>query len=202
MGALWTDIPELLDQHLAGIQDRVDQAQAGPWLASPTAAAPDTVCTRHDGYTRTVGQLTNMLPGDLELVLHAHSDLRWSLGLIAKLRARVAELEGAVEGAHGLAVRLDEFAENALRVDDRELYTAIASDLRARLARASQNEAAELAEGMAGLDAMRADHPAPCRVPDSPDCTCPDGEAPLEEDELRASLRGHLFGGVRTLDQR
>lgn len=30
----------------------------------------------------------------------------------------------------------------------------------------------ELAEGLAGLDAMRADHPAPCRVPDSPDCTC------------------------------
>src|ERR1043165_1267403 len=38
---------------------------------------------------------------------------------------------------------------------------------------ADQNEAAELAEGRALLDAMRADHPAPCRVPDSPDCTCP-----------------------------
>ncbi|MFE9777731.1 hypothetical protein ACFYPA_06190 [Streptomyces sp. NPDC005775] len=35
------------------------------------------------------------------------------------------------------------------------------------------DEAAELAEGQAQLDAMRADHPAPCRVPDSPDCTCP-----------------------------
>ncbi|MFE9855571.1 hypothetical protein [Streptomyces sp. NPDC005780] len=31
---------------------------------------------------------------------------------------------------------------------------------------------AEHAEGLAGLDAMRADHPSPCRVPDGPDCTC------------------------------
>lgn len=35
------------------------------------------------------------------------------------------------------------------------------------------DEAAELAEGLAGLDAMRREHHAPCRVPDSPDCTCP-----------------------------
>lgn len=35
------------------------------------------------------------------------------------------------------------------------------------------DEAADLAEGLAGLDTMRAQHPAPCRVPDSPDCTCP-----------------------------
>lgn len=34
-------------------------------------------------------------------------------------------------------------------------------------------QATRLAENLAGLDAMRADHPAPCRVPDSPDCTCP-----------------------------
>lgn len=35
-------------------------------------------------------------------------------------------------------------------------------------------EAAEQAESLSVLDAMRAQHPAPCRVPDSPDCTCPD----------------------------
>ncbi|MDX3324779.1 hypothetical protein PV405_08870 [Streptomyces sp. ME02-6979-3A] len=56
------------------------------------------------------------------------------LAEIDRLRAQVAELEAAVERTHGLASRLEEFAENALRVDDRELYTAIATDLRSRLA--------------------------------------------------------------------
>ncbi|MCX4606776.1 hypothetical protein OG402_40845 [Streptomyces anulatus] len=48
--------------------------------------------------------------------------------------------------------------------------------LRARiteLTAAPVDEAAELAEGAAELEAMRREHPAPCRVPDSPDCTCP-----------------------------
>ncbi|MFE7237200.1 phiSA1p31-related protein [Streptomyces sp. NPDC057580] len=96
MGAHWTDIPELVEQHLAGIQARVSQSQPGKWFVSPTAAAPDTVCTQYDGYTRTVGQFTNMLPGDRELTLHAHSDLSWCLDLIAKLRAQVAKLEATV----------------------------------------------------------------------------------------------------------
>ncbi|MET8746343.1 hypothetical protein [Streptomyces sp. NPDC004728] len=30
----------------------------------------------------------------------------------------------------------------------------------------------EHAAGLAELDVMRRQHPAPCRVPDSPDCTC------------------------------
>ncbi|MDK0525070.1 hypothetical protein [Streptomyces sp. ML-6] len=51
----------------------------------------------------------------------------------ADLRGRVAELEAAVQRAHRLATRLEEFAENALRVDDRELYATIAKDLRERL---------------------------------------------------------------------
>lgn len=55
--------------------------------------------------------------------------------------------------------------------------------LRARVAElegAPVDEAAELSEGQAQLEAMRADHPAPCRVPDSPDCTCP-----LTEEQAR-----------------
>ncbi|MFJ9985342.1 hypothetical protein ACIQUD_15140 [Streptomyces globisporus] len=39
-----------------------------------------------------------------------------------------------IDRAAGLADRLEEFAENALRADDRELYAAIATDLRTRLA--------------------------------------------------------------------
>ncbi|MFF8250127.1 hypothetical protein [Streptomyces griseus] len=35
------------------------------------------------------------------------------------------------------------------------------------------NEAVEMAEAEADLEAMRREHRAPCRVPDSPDCTCP-----------------------------
>jgi hypothetical protein len=99
MGAHWTDVPELVDRTVADLQSRLDRAQSGRWyLASDTETwrAPGTVCTRVDGYLRTVGQFTNVLPGDLELVLHAHSDLRWCLDMVAKLRARVAELEALV----------------------------------------------------------------------------------------------------------
>ncbi|MDX5526139.1 hypothetical protein PV677_36330 [Streptomyces sp. DE06-01C] len=44
----------------------------------------------------------------------------------------------------------------------------------AELTAAPVDEAAEMAEAEAELEAMRREHPAPCRVPDSPDCTCPD----------------------------
>ncbi|MFJ6239858.1 hypothetical protein ACIQH0_38070 [Streptomyces griseus] len=67
---------------------------------------------------------------------------------------QVAELESDLGGAS---------AENA--------------QLRARVAgltAAPVDEAVEMAEAEAELEAMRREHPAPCRVPDSPDCTCPD----------------------------
>ncbi|PJN31325.1 hypothetical protein CG717_16295 [Streptomyces sp. CB02613] len=44
------------------------------------------------------------------------------------------QLYDRLDRAAGLADRLEEFAENALRTDDRELYAAIAADLRTRLA--------------------------------------------------------------------
>ncbi|MEU0589927.1 hypothetical protein [Streptomyces ardesiacus] len=43
------------------------------------------------------------------------------------------EARAAIERVGGLADRLDEFAENALRVDDQKLYAAIASDIRTRI---------------------------------------------------------------------
>lgn len=97
-GAHWTDIPELVDRTLASIQARVDQAQPGSWYTPPVSEkwrAPGTVCTQYDGYNRTVGQVTHMRPADLELILHAGSDLSWCLDMVGKLRARVAELEAA-----------------------------------------------------------------------------------------------------------
>lgn len=177
MGAHWTDVPELLEQHLAGIQARVDQAQPGTWFASPTAAAPDAVCTRHDGYTRTVGQFTNMLPGDLELTLHARSDLSWSLDLIAKLRTRVAELESATGTARAMH-RKHPDSEHC-QYDDMTWPCPTVTAL------GDPSEAAE-------LDAMRADHPAPCRVPDSPDCTCP-GEPTLPQCGKTVATNGNIY---------
>ncbi|MGQ4393755.1 hypothetical protein ACN6K5_003541 [Streptomyces violaceoruber] len=46
---------------------------------------------------------------------------------------RVDELLAVIEKARAFATRLEEFGENALKDDDRKLYTAIAKDLRARI---------------------------------------------------------------------
>jgi hypothetical protein len=96
MGAHWTDVPELVDRTVAGIQSRLDQAaHPGHWhlaLASE-GRPPGTIRTNVNGYPRTVGQFTNVRPADLDLVLHAHADLSWCLEMIAKFRTQVAELE-------------------------------------------------------------------------------------------------------------
>jgi hypothetical protein len=52
---------------------------------------------------------------------------------IKRWRKRAEHAEAAIERARGLATRLEEFAEDALKNDDRQLYAAIASDLRAAL---------------------------------------------------------------------
>lgn len=103
--AHWTDVPELVDQELARLRGRVDQAQSGHWyVASDTEAwrSAGTVRTNVDGYQRTVGRVTNMGPADLDLVLHAHDDLSWCLEMVAKFRARVAELEAELLVANGV----------------------------------------------------------------------------------------------------
>lgn len=108
-GGHWTDVPELVDRTVAGIQARVDQAQPGHWYTAPateTGLAPGTVRTRVDGYLRTVGQFTNVLPADLELILHAHGDLSWCLEMLAKFRARVAELEAERQSTNALVLDL------------------------------------------------------------------------------------------------
>ncbi|WP_097930871.1 MULTISPECIES: hypothetical protein [unclassified Streptomyces] len=55
-----------------------------------------------------------------------------------------------------------------LRADNKALRARIAE-----LTAAPVDEAAEMAEAEAELEAMRREHPDPCRVPASPDCTCP-----------------------------
>lgn len=127
MGADWTDVPELVDRTVAGIQSRVDEAPSGHWYLAPAemGLAPGTVHTRVDGYQRTVGQFTNVLPAGLELVLHAHDDLSWCLEMLAKLRARVAELEEQREAdhktwQHDLRTARDEREAMAVRIAGRE----------------------------------------------------------------------------------
>lgn len=95
MGVHWTDVPELVDKTVAKIQVRVDGATSGHWYdasVTETWRAPGTVRTNVDGYQVGVGQFIAR-PGDMELVLHAHDDLSWLLEMVAKFRARVAELE-------------------------------------------------------------------------------------------------------------
>ncbi|MFE9855535.1 helix-turn-helix domain-containing protein [Streptomyces sp. NPDC005780] len=50
-----------------------------------------------------------------------------------ELEQRAERAEAANERVRKLATRLEEFAENALRVDDSQLYAALATDLRTAL---------------------------------------------------------------------
>jgi hypothetical protein len=50
--------------------------------------------------------------------------------MVSLVRERAERAEAALERVRGLAAQLEEFAENALRADDRKLYAAIANDLR------------------------------------------------------------------------
>lgn len=78
--------------------------------------------------------------------------------------ARVAELESATGTAR--AMHRKHADSEHCQADDMTWPCPTVTAL-------SEAETAELTEGPAELDAMRVDHPAPCRVPDSPDCTCP-----------------------------
>ncbi|MFL1904826.1 hypothetical protein ACJWDR_37840 [Streptomyces tauricus] len=127
----WTDIPELVDKTVSGMQSRLDKAQGGHWYdasLTETWRAPGTVCTRVDGAHRNVGQFTAR-PADLDFVLHAHDDLSWCLGMIAKLRARVAELESE---RHSTNEALDD-AVQALRTPHELKLDATAAEVDAYL---------------------------------------------------------------------
>ncbi|MYR36351.1 hypothetical protein GTX14_04685 [Streptomyces sp. SID4944] len=104
------------------------------------------------------------------------------LGEVDRLRARVAELDDA-------NAQLNQQIA-AQRSTAKQLLGRVSE-----LTAAPVDEAVEMAEAEVELEAMRREHPAPCRVPDSPDCTCPSTERLLARDELKKALRGHLFGG-------
>ncbi|MFJ1900465.1 hypothetical protein [Streptomyces sp. NPDC088115] len=110
------------------------------------------------------------------------------LAEIDRLRARVAELEtstaprlcacGHSRHAHTVPAPHSCFAfgqtcpcSTYQQLPPDEAWEQLAKNVAAR----KEGAAVELAGGQADLDAMRVQHPAPCRVPNSPDCTCPVG---------------------------
>lgn len=132
----------MADACIDEIRTRTDAATPGHWGTHYDGKGTYTVEAR-PGLDPNQGSVTDgavaTLTGDqgdeqtyrdARFIAHAREDVPYLLG-------RVVELEAAAERACGLATRLEEFAENALRVDDRELYAAIAKDLRDRLSVAS-----------------------------------------------------------------
>ncbi|MFF4479508.1 hypothetical protein ACFY1A_21160 [Streptomyces sp. NPDC001520] len=216
-GAHWTDVPELVDRTVAGIQARVDQAQPGHWYTAPateTGLAPGTVRTRVDGYPRTVGQFTNVLPADLELILHAYDDLGWCLEMLAKVRARVAELEAERHTTNEALAELTESTRggspwqratdglNALvdagvgfHVEPDGHISNPFGDEHIEFDRAAERWVLTVD------DAEVEPHPAPCRVPVSPDCTCVSAVVTASAMAAAAKLRRALAlpeGGERS----
>lgn len=92
---------------------------------------------------------------------------------------QVAELEDELGQASAenaaLKQRLHEAAMARVWTNEDGKKFVFADDLKGPLLGkvAPVDEATEMAEGAAELEAMRREHPDPCRVPASPDCTCP-----------------------------
>ncbi|MFF2731839.1 hypothetical protein ACFVS9_28510 [Streptomyces sp. NPDC058008] len=117
------------------------------------AATPEPWGTGYDGAgTYTIEARPRFVPGSGEASVHdgivatltgEHCDgqtycnadfIARARGDVPYLLDRITKLEAVLDRVGGLAAWLKEFAENELRADDRELYTAIANDLRACLA--------------------------------------------------------------------
>ncbi len=119
-------------------------------------------------------EIRSLLEGPVAaLMANGYTAVQPLLASVDRLRAEVDRLSDELTG-RSLALHEKE-------LDTARLRLALASaqrgrrEQRARVAEleaAPVDEAVDLAEGLAGLEAMRREHPAPCRVPDSPDCTC------------------------------
>ncbi|MFC9987857.1 hypothetical protein ACFXKV_04670 [Streptomyces globisporus] len=174
-----TDTPMTPDR-LAEIRNRnLDEVTAGPWLVADGSSGRPVVYveTLRDGRTgaRVLLSADGASEADVQFVASARRSVPELLAEVDRLRARVAELE-----------EQDRFQErNTLPDLHRQIehhkggkarWRKRAETAEARVAELTTtpaNEAVEMAEAEAELEAMRREHPAPCRVPDSPDCTCP-----------------------------
>lgn len=88
--------------------------------------------------------------------------------IAVSLAAEVDRLRGELSEATA------ELAENARAMNALRRHRDTAEARVAELTITPVDEAVEMAEAAEELEAMRREHPGPCRVPDSPDCTCPD----------------------------
>ncbi|WP_327335870.1 hypothetical protein OG384_04350 [Streptomyces sp. NBC_01324] len=137
-------------------------------LRTALSDASDQVAERDDEIGSLSARLhhldRNALP-ELRREVEHHKDgkARWR-GRAEKAEARVAALESATGTARAMH-RKHPDSEHC-QADDMTWPCPTVTAL-------GDQPDADLAEGRAELDAMRVDHPAPCRVPDSPDCTCP-----------------------------
>lgn len=212
---------EIRETHPGGWYD-------GPWThdyVEGEGGEPDYWRVVHHESGTALATLPDWAGGIALFIADAHDAVPELLAEVNRLRKalseaadQVAELESDLGGATAKSASLkaelsDRAAENRelrreagkaadlVRRGRHEQADALLRAL-ARDAGTTTSEDADLAQALANLEAMRADHPAPCRVPDSPDCTCPDEEVLATSDGLRAALRSHLFGGGRGLDQR
>ena len=125
------------DTRIGEIRAREQDATPGPWGTSRDLDGSYTVqhgtyVTAEDGFGSD-GDVASLV-GDEQTAYRNGTFIARAREDVPYLLDRVTQLEAALKRVDGLATRLEEFAENALRVDDRELYTAIANDLRTRMA--------------------------------------------------------------------
>ncbi|MFD7868019.1 hypothetical protein [Streptomyces sp. NPDC059783] len=126
-----------------------------------------STATYNDGTEKALHEIALTLAAEVQQwrATFGEQALPGALAQMQRLRTRVAELESATGTARAMH-RKHPDSEHCQ-------YDGMTWPCPSVTALGDADEADDLAEGLAGLEAMRADHPAPCRVPDSPDCTCP-----------------------------
>lgn len=113
-------------------------------LARAIESADEHSCQMQDGvdYRALGAAVLRELHRELAALVEYENAINWMTTCTGCARVldscireteRAERAEAAIERARSLATRLEEFAENALRNDDRDLYAAIAADLRKRL---------------------------------------------------------------------
>lgn len=125
-----------------------------------------STATYNDGTEKALHEIALTLAAEVQQwrATFGEKALPSALAEMNRLRARVAELESATGTA--LAMHRKYLDSEHCQYDDMTWPCPTVTALE------DADEAPELPEGAAELEAVRADHPAPCRVPDSPDCTC------------------------------
>lgn len=121
-------------------------------------------------------RIRSLLEGPVaELMANGYTAVRLLLAEVDRLRGELSDATGRVDFLERNTLPdLNRQIEH--HKDGKARWRKRAETAEARVAEltaAPVDEAADLAEGAVELEVMRREHPAPCRVPDSPDCICP-----------------------------